>query len=113
MKINKEKWTAPDPTPTPPVEDWEKEFDEQFGVKDTGPYFRGLSEDIKDFIRSLLIQARADERRNLLEQVKPVEKILQYIATRNELHNAVCIPKAQEALDLLCSITPPDNREKE
>lgn len=35
------------------------------------------------------------------EELAKVEKILEYIASRNESHNAVCIPKAQEALAII------------
>ena len=35
------------------------------------------------------------------KEFEELKRILEYIATRNELHNAVCIPKAKEALTLL------------
>lgn len=56
-------------------------------------------------VREALAQARADQdriaRAEELEKIQKVMQILTYISTRNREHNAVCIPKAKEALEIL------------
>ncbi len=37
-----------------PAEDWEKEFDKKYGIKNTTEYWKGFGEDIKSFIRQTL-----------------------------------------------------------
>ena len=57
---------------------------------------------ITGLLHTQINQARATALHDAMEVVKPY---LEYIASRNELHNAVCIPKAKEALSALTSLT--------
>ena len=56
-----------------------------------------------EFISKVESKAREAGRKEMLEEISGVKEILQYIAGRNILHNAVCIPKAKEALRILKS----------
>jgi len=48
------------------LRDWEKEFDERFSYSRTN----GLSEDIKNFIRKALSQAKEEARREVVEEIQ-------------------------------------------
>lgn len=77
---------VPDPSATPPVEEWEREFDKQFvtvddeGVKVVKPKddeddgtSLWQSYPIKIFIRNLLSQTRRSERASLAEKVEGIQ----------------------------------------
>lgn len=55
-------------------------------------------------ISKTIQETEARVRGELVEKYEKVKKILEYIASRNELHNAVCIPKAKEALEIISLI---------
>jgi len=58
---------------------------------------------LRGFFQSELAKAKEEGRREMLEELDDVKKILEYIASRNESHSAACIPRAKEALELLKS----------
>lgn len=76
-------------------------IDEKRFTEDGNPF---VIETLRKFISTTIDRIAQESTEAMRDEYEPVKTILEYIASRNEQHNAVCIPKAQEALELIRSI---------